>query len=88
MTSIMCTVKSGSMTSVDGCKDMPGEPEFVVLNTIMMLVSYIVLHSDAILKQLASSVSSLRVPKSLLGWDLEKLETLAGGASNHKPDGA
>lgn len=42
--------------------------------------------SDEIFLQLASSVSSLQVPKSTLGWDLEELEALLDDDASRESD--
>ena len=70
------------MTSVYGRKRMQGK--YAIIDVAS--VSNVLPRSDETFKQLASAVSSLKVPKSLLGWDLEELEALVGDDSSRESD--
>ena len=70
------------MTSVYGRKRMQSKYAIIDVSSVPNVLP----RSDETFKQLASAVSSLKVPKSLLGWDLEELEALVGDDSSRESD--
>jgi hypothetical protein len=68
---IMCTVKSGSMTSVSGLKRMQGAPNF---SSNLKKEPHACHYSDTVLGQLATCVADTQIEKKDIGWNLEDLE--------------